>query len=302
MRIKGDPKMKAIQYDTMVKANQPLKLALFSDGHIDNPNFDEATFTEHAKYCLKGGYYMLFGGDLFDGIIRTDHKRAVNSLLESGDNQLNIKLNRVYELLKPYQKQILFIGRGNHEESLLKYNGFDILEELVRILNMGQSHQIVLGNYANFIRFSFKNKSGKGVAHYDIYQNHGMGGSAPVTKGMIDFNRIAKGVNADLIWIGHKHQAIIDASDPIMYINKTGEIVLKNRQCIMTPSYQKGRTIDPNINFAERMYSHTAISGFGELILNPKKPKGMEYEIVPSLQLINKPTQILGQAQAAKIR
>ena len=293
--------MKAIQYDTTIHANIPLKTALFSDGHIDNPNFDEATFIADAQYCLEDQRYMLFGGDLFDGIIRTDQKRAVNSLLEKGDNQLNMKLDKAYELLKPYQSQILFFGRGNHEESILKYNGVDMLEMLAKILNAGQKHQIIVGNYANFIRFNFKDARGKSVAHYDIYQHHGMGGSAPVTKGMIDFNRIAKGVNADLIWIGHKHQAIIDASDPIMYVNQNGEIIIKNRQCIMTPSYQKGRTIDPNINFAERMYSHTAMSGFGQLTLTPRAI-GHSYEIIPDLKLTNKPAQVLGVAQAAKIQ
>ena len=293
--------MKAIQYDTTAKANIPLKLALFSDGHIDNPNFDEVTFKEDASYCIDDKRYMLFGGDLFDGIIRTDHKRAVNSLLESGDNQLNIKLDKAYELLKPYQNNILFMGRGNHEESILKYNGVDMLEMLAKILNAGQKHKIIVGNYANFIRFNFKDVRGRSVAHYDIYQHHGMGGSAPVTKGMIDFNRIAKGVNSDLIWIGHKHQAIIDASDPIIFVNQNGEIIIKNRQCIMTPSYQKGRTIDPNINFPERMYSHTAMSGFGQLALTPKNING-KYEVIPDLKLTNKPTQVLGVAQAARIQ
>lgn len=293
--------MKAIQYNTLVKANVPLKLALMSDPHIDNPNFDESTFNEHAKYCATDGRYILFGGDLFDGIIRTDHKRAVNSLLEKGDNQLNAKLDKAYELLKPYQDLILFFGRGNHEESILKYNGIDLLEMLAKILNAGKKHQIIVGNYANFLRFNFQEKRGKSAAHYDIYQHHGMGGSAPVTKGMIDFNRIAKGVNADLIWCGHKHQAIIDASDPIMYVSSNGEIILKNRQCIMTPSYQKGRTIDPNVNFAERMYSHTALSGFGQVTLTPIN-RDSKYEIVPDLKLTNKTSQILGAIQSAKIR
>ena len=293
--------MKAIQFNTTVKANVPLKLALFSDPHIDNPNFDKSTFEEHAHYCLDDQRYMLFGGDVFDAIIRTDQKRAVNSLLERGDNQLNVKLDQAYELLKPYQEQILFFGRGNHEESILKYNGVDLLEMLAKILNAGQKHQIVVGNYANFIRFNFVDKRGKSAVHYDIYQHHGMGGSAPVTKGMIDFNRIAKGVNADLIWIGHKHQAVIDASDPIMYLDQNGNVVLKNRQCIMTPSYQTGRTIDPNINFAERMYSHTALSGFGQLTLTPVN-QGNKYILVPELKLTNKTSQVLGTVLAAKVK
>ena len=293
--------MKAVQYNTTIKANIPLKLGLFSDIHVDSPNFDEGTFKEHANYCLNDQRYMLYGGDIFDAITRTDQKRAVNSLLEHGDNQLNIKLDKAYELLKPYQEYILFFGRGNHEESCLKYNGVDLLEVLAKMLNAGKKHQIIVGNYANFIRFNFTDIGGRMVLHYDIYQHHGMGASAPVTKGMIDFNRIAKGVNTDLIWCGHKHQAVIDASDPIMFLNQNGDVVLKNRQCIMTPSYQKGRTIDPNINFAERMYSHTAMSGFGQLNLTPVN-RNNKYELVTDLKLTNKTAQILGNVISSKIK
>lgn len=293
--------MKALEFTTRLRANTPLELALLSDTHIDSPNFDQSTFEEHANYCLDNQRYILFGGDIFDAIIRTDQKRAVNSLLEKSDNQLNVKLDKAYELLKPYQSIILFFGRGNHEESTLKHNGIDLLEMLAKILNAGQKHQIVVGNYANFLRFNWLDGRNKSILHYDIFQHHGMGGSAPVTKGMIDFNRIAKGVNADLIWIGHKHQAIIDASDPIMYLDHNGKVVLKNRQCIMTPSYQKGRTIDPNINFAERMYSHTAISGFGQVTLTPTI-QDSKYILVPDIKLTNKTTQILGNVVGSTIR
>lgn len=294
--------MKAYQYDTTIKANVPLKLALFSDPHIDSPNFDEPTFIEHASYCIKDQRYILFGGDVFDAILRTDNKRAVNSLLEKSDSQINVKLEKAYDILSPYRDYILFFGRGNHEESCLKYNGINMLDLLAKMLNVGSKHKIDVGNYANFLRFNFKDTRGKTVAHYDIYQHHGMGASAPVTKGMIDFNRIAKGVNADLIWCGHKHQAVIDASDPIMFLNQNGDVVLKNRQCIMTPSYQKGRTIDPNINFAERMYSHTAMSGFGQLNLTPVSSRAGGYEIIPDIKLTNKTSQILGSVVASKIR
>lgn len=294
--------MKAYQYDTTIKANVPLKLALFSDPHIDSPNFDEPTFVEHASYCIKDQRYILFGGDVFDAILRTDNKRAVNSLLEKSDSQINAKLEKAYDILSPYRDYILFFGRGNHEESCLKYNGINLLDLLAKMLTAGSKHKIDVGNYANFLRFNFKDTRGKTVAHYDIYQHHGMGASAPVTKGMIDFNRIAKGVNADLIWCGHKHQAVIDASDPIMFLNQNGDVVLKNRQCIMTPSYQKGRTIDPNINFAERMYSHTAMSGFGQLNLTPVSSRAGGYEIIPDIKLTNKTSQILGSVVASKIR
>ena len=34
---------------------------------------------------------------------------------------------------------------------------------------------------------SWLNTSGKMVQHYDIFQHHGAGGAAPITKGMLDF-------------------------------------------------------------------------------------------------------------------
>ena len=293
--------MRAIQFTTDARVGSVIKLGLFSDTHADSPNFDKATFEEHANYCLNDNRYILFDGDIFDGIIRTDKKRAVNSLLESGDNQLNIKLEKVYELLKPYQKQILFFGRGNHEESILKYNGIDILDILAKMLNSGSNHNIVVGNYANFIRFGWTNKSNKMVANYDIFAHHGAGGSAPATKGMLDFNSLVKGVNADLIWIGHKHNSIIDYSAPIMFVDAAGNVVLKNRQCIQTPSYQTGRTIDYNENFAERFYCHTALSGFGELTLTPFY-KDEKPQLRTDLKITTRPQAILGTVQSAKIK
>ena len=292
--------MKAFEFTTPLKAGKPTKIGLFSDLHIDNPNFDKPTFEEHASYCLKDGRYMLFDGDIFDAIIRTDKKRAVNSLLESGDNQLNMKLDKAYELLKPYQEQILFMGRGNHEESILKYSGIDVLDLLAKMLNSGKKHQIVVGNYANFIRFSWLNTNNRTKLKYDIYAHHGAGGSAPQSKGMLDFAALEKGANVDLIWIGHKHNSLIDYSAPIMFIDQNGNIILKNRQCIQTPSYQKGRTIDYNVNFAERFYNHTALSGFGELTITPESSKD-GYSLKTDLKITTKPQAILGEVISSKL-
>lgn len=293
--------MKAYQFLTEAKANKVIKLALLSDIHFDSPDCDRETLKKHLDFCLKDGRYIMFGGDLFDAILLKDQKRAVPHLIENTDCQLNKKLNEIYEFLKPYQKQILFMGRGNHEESILKYNGLDVLQMLATMLNMGQEHKILVGNYANFLRFTFKKPSDRKELHFDLFQHHGAGGSAPQTKGMLDFQQIAKGTNADLIWLGHKHNSLIDYSTPIMYIDRDGEVILKNRQCIMTPSYQKGRTIDYNANFAERFYNHTALSGFGELNL---KLVGTHngYQIIPEIKITTIPNITIGKVQTAILK
>ena len=292
--------MRAYEFTTQLKANIPTKLGLFSDIHFDSPDCDKETLKLHLDYCLQDKRYIMINGDLFDAILLKDQKRAVPHLVERADNQLNVKLEETAHFLTPYKDQILLISRGNHEESIIKYSGIDLLQMLTTMLNAGNKHQIQYGNYANFIRISWT-KGTKAVAKYDIFAHHGAGGSAPVTKGMIDFSRLSKGLNADLIWCGHKHNSIVDYSDPIMYIDNNGKVMLKNRQLIQTPSYQKGRTLDYNVNFAERFYSHTALSGFGELNLTPvyedNKP-----QIKSEIKITTKPQTILGEVISAKLQ
>lgn len=292
--------MKAYSWVAPAKAGQVIKLALFSDIHFDSPDCDRETLKKHLDYCLKDGRYILINGDFFDMIILGDRKRATPHHITNTDNQLNVKLNEAYEFLKPYQNNILFFGRGNHEESIMKYNGLDVLEMLTTMLNMGSEHKILYGNYTNFLRFTFKEKN-RNEYNYDIYAHHGCGGSAPATKGMLDFGALAKGINADLIWIGHKHSSLIDYSAPVMHIDRNGDVILKNRQCIETPSYQKGRTIDYNANFAERFYNHTALSGFGEVNLRCAGGK-KGYQIIPEIKITTIPQIIIGKAQTAMLK
>lgn len=291
--------MRAYQFVTEAKAGKVIKLGLFSDVHFDSPDCDRETLKKHFDFCLKDGRYILINGDWFDAIIMSDRKRSVPHLIENTDSQLNKKLEESYEFLKPYQKNILFMGRGNHEESIIKYNGIDLLQMLTTMLNMGQEHKILYGNYANFLRFTFKKKDRKEF-NYDMYVHHGSGGNAPVTKGIIDWSRIGKSVNADLIWLGHRHNAIIDASDPVLSIQPNGEILLKNRQCIQTPSYQKGRSIDGNINFAERFYTNQALAGFGEVNIKIISTHA-DYKIVPEVKITTEPSLTIGKVFTAKL-
>lgn len=291
--------MRAYQFVTEAKAGKVIKLGLFSDVHFDSPDCDRETLKKHFDFCLKDGRYIIINGDWFDAIIMSDRKRSVPHLIENTDSQLNKKLEESYEFLKPYQKNILFMGRGNHEESIIKYNGIDLLQMLTTMLNMGQEHKVLYGNYANFLRFTFKKKDRREF-NYDMYIHHGSGGNAPVTKGIIDWSRIGKSVNADLIWLGHRHNAIIDASDPVLSIQPNGEILLKNRQCIQTPSYQKGRSIDGNINFAERFYTNQALAGFGEVNIKVISTHA-DYKIVPEVKITTEPSLTIGKVFTAKL-
>lgn len=293
--------MKCYEFITDAKSGKVIKLALFSDIHYDSPDCDRETLRKHLNFCLKDQRYIMFGGDLFDAILLKDQKRAVPHLLENTDAQLNKKLDDIYNFLKPYQHLILFMGRGNHEESIIKYNGLDVLQMLATMLNMGQEHKILVGNYANFLRFTFKKMTDRKEVHYDIFQHHSVGGNAAVTKGIIDWNRIGKSVNSDLIWTGHRHNALIDASDPVLSIQPNGDVVLKNRQCIQTPSYQKGKTMGDGVNFGEHFLTNQAMAGFGELNLKYGYVADTP-TIIPELKITTIPSHTIGRVQTAVLK
>lgn len=294
--------MKALQYNVPFKPGNTLKLGLFSDIHFDSPDCDKSTLKKHLEFCLRDGRYILIGGDLFDSILLRDSKRSANHLMEKNDNQINIKINDVVDFLSPYKNNILFIGRGNHEESILKYSGVDILELVTQLLNSGNKHQIQYGNYINFLRFNFLDNRYKSVLHYDIFQHHGMGGNSPVTAGMIDFNRLSTSVIANLTWIGHKHRAIQNNSQPIMFIDRNGEVKLKNRQYIQTPSYQKNHDIDNhNIKFAEKFYTLSALPGFGSIELTPYREND-KYQLGTDIKIITNPYSKIGELSAYKLK
>ncbi len=301
--------MKSLSYNIPFIAGKTLKLALFSDLHIDSPDCDLDTLKRHLSACKTEGRYILMGGDEFDAIIHSDKKRYTPSRdTNNRDDQINQKLEKAIELLKPFAENILFIGRGNHEESILKYSGVDMIDLLVKELNHHKKNgEIQKGNYQNFIRFnwvkSYKGPSAKSVQHYDLLQHHGCGSSAvAITKGTIDFNRLIHGVNADLIWISHKHCSSILPSDPIMYIDSRGEVKMKNRQGILTPSYLKGKTIDDhNVLFAERFYTHQSLPGYGAIDLTPYYENDTP-KLKTNINLQVNPSSVVGELIQIKLK
>lgn len=298
--------MKAINYRVPFVSNKSLKLGLFSDLHLDSPDSNIKTLKEHLEWCMNDGRWLLFGGDIFDLIVASDSKRFTPSRDDSNrDDQINAKIEKAVELFKPYADNIIFMAPGNHEEVIQKRHHVDVIKLLVEILNQYKSNKkiplIQRGNYQNFIRFDFESSSHKSTAHYDLFQHHGGGGNAPVTKGMIDFNRLLTGVAADLLWIGHKHNSIIEYSSPVISIGSNNEVLMKNRQAIMTPSYLNGRTIDWNINYSERYYTNQALPGFGSLELTPKY-ENTKPILKSDISIKNSPVQIIGKLDPVMIR
>jgi hypothetical protein len=107
----------------------------------------------------------------------------------------------------PYAKNILFVGYGNHETSVIKHQEIDVLNRFVYGLNTIGGGSVQLGGYGGWIVLNFQQKNSNQTISYKIKYHHGFGGGGPVTKGTIQHNRFSTFVEgADMIWFGHVHE------------------------------------------------------------------------------------------------
>jgi hypothetical protein len=254
-------------------------IGLMSDIHIDSPGHDKVRFDADMDTLASEGASILFNGDIFDGIFPSDRKRYSRSGdTMAQDAQVNEMVDYAVSRLRPYSDHIYYLGMGNHEVSIVKYNNVDPLAMLQRELNKLRSKQlppILRGGYTGFVNLHYHRK-GEGVKRHLIYRDHGKGGNSPVTKGTIILQRLYTTYDADTVWVGHTHTSIIDnASQWAIGVSTQNKIYKKQKVGIITPGYQRcfeeQDYSDGNfykLNFPEeKFYSPTGI-GYGRLEIN----------------------------------
>jgi hypothetical protein len=276
------------RFDFDLKTQKKAVFGLFSDLHIDSPGCDWPKLKRDLDSVANEGGRIFINGDLVDGIYPTDRKRYARSHNNLDDDaQINCTVNLLVEKLTPYADYIDYIGFGNHEVSIVKFNNIDILSLIIFELNKKRSQKlrpIVRGDYTGFINLVFSFAAGK-VRRFVIYRDHGKGGNSPVTKGTIGLQRLYGTFDADLYWLGHSHQSIIDpASQWTIGITPKGKLYKKNKIGIITPGYQscfnESKSDYYRLNFPEeRFYSPTGI-GYGRLELS------IGDTIIPSLAIL----------------
>jgi len=203
----------------IVKSGDRLGFTFMSDHHIGSANTDYKLIEAEIKAALGHGDRILLNGDLLDLVLVKDHKRfdpdALHPRLRGRRNIVNEAIAWAVELLSPAAHLIDMIGVGNHETFIERFHNFDptqvIVYELEKLARKKvHNHVIHYGGYTGFVDYRMRfsrvtERTSAGGARWVIYYHHGSGSAAPVTKGMIDFNRKDTWVDADLIWMGHKH-------------------------------------------------------------------------------------------------
>lgn len=185
-------------------------ILLTSDRHHDSKWTDRDLELEHLEEAKRRNAYVIDVGDLFDVMQgKYDPRRSYRDLRPeyTVENYLDEIVEDAAKFYEPYADRFLLIGRGNHEQAVLKNNGVDLISNVVHRLNAAARTKIQAGYYGGWVRFLFSiggtQKESKNLKYF-----HGAGGGGPVTRGVIQTNRQAVYLpDADIVVNGHTHDA-----------------------------------------------------------------------------------------------
>jgi hypothetical protein len=187
-------------------------LLISSDRHHDSVGCNRELELKHLEQAKEREAFIIDVGDMYDCMQgRFDPRRSYKEIRPEykEDNFLDIIVKDAVQFYAPFVNQFLMIGRGNHESSVLKNNGNDLIGLTVNKLNVddGRHGHIQAGGYGGWVRIFCKiggtQKEGVLIKYF-----HGSGGGGPVTRGVIQTNRQAVYLpDADIVVNGHTHDA-----------------------------------------------------------------------------------------------
>jgi hypothetical protein len=189
-----------------LKAGQEAWLLWLADEHWDHPKCDLNLLKSHHNEARDRGALVVKVGDTFCAMQgKGDPRGDKESVREEhwGGNYLDLLVKTAADWYSPWKENIAVIGLGNHETSVYKHHETCLIDRLCQSLRDkgGIAHK---GGYSGWIRMLLTHSATQRWS-YRAFYHHGFGGGGPVTKGMIDFNRIAEWVDADAIISGHVH-------------------------------------------------------------------------------------------------
>lgn len=220
----------------------PKKVLLISDAHWDNPKCDRGLLKRHLDQAKEIGADILLNGDTFclmqgaydprknKSDIRPEHNKS---------NYLDAVVADAVDWFSPYAHLIKVVGYGNHETAILKRQETDVIERFVFGLNSNNNTQVEVGGYGGWIVYSFKRDNGQSSCAFKIKYYHGSGGGGPVTKGVIQYNRMSTMIEgADMIWMGHVHEDH-ELTYTVERINESNKVHLRDILMVRTATYKE---------------------------------------------------------------
>jgi predicted phosphodiesterase len=221
------------------------KFLMISDIHWDNPKCKRDTLKNHLDHAVKNGIKIVINGDflcLMQG--KWDPRRNKKDIRPEHNvhNYLDIVIEDAVDWWSPYAEHILWIGYGNHETGIIKYQETDILRRFVDLLNFQKGTNIQVGGYGGWLVVrQFMNTTSTLTTRIKYY--HGSGGGGVVTKGALNLTRALEIYeNFDVFAMGHIHEnsARNDVRDTLSYNSKEGyRVIHKQIHSMLTGTYKE---------------------------------------------------------------
>ena len=213
---------------------------LSSDRHHDNSHTDWDLELKHLSQAQERLAGVIDIGDMHCAMNgKYDRRQDRTSLRE--EYQMGNYLDRLVEVAgdfyAPFARNFIVIGRGNHETSILKHHETDLTERTCERISQQADHRVLSGGYGGWVRFHFELTSTQ-VHRVCLKYFHGSGGGGPVTRGVIQTNRMSVFLpDAQIVATGHTHdQWLVPISRERLASN--GEVYLDEQVHVRCGTYK----------------------------------------------------------------
>ena len=191
-------------YHVPYKYGQTIKIRPLFDFHEGNKYCDKTALRKDLSN-LDDNTYLIGGGDLADAIITQDWRYAKHADASAGDAVIDEQIDVLTDLLIPYRERIIGLGDGNHEKTILKKCGTDIIQRLCDNLSTDNHLCLHLG-YSWLVRLFLREDNGRGRSII-IKGHHGWGGVCRTEGGeLTKYSRDMMYWDADVFLFGHGHK------------------------------------------------------------------------------------------------
>jgi hypothetical protein len=182
---------------------------LRTDAHHDNPHCKQDLEKKHLDQARERNAIVIDNGDLFCAMQgKYDKRSSKDSIRPEHQNgcYLDSLVSTAADFYRPYADLFAVLALGNHETAIIKSHETNLTDRLAAELRRDGKSNVLASGYGGWVRFAFdfgkcKFRQAKLLHHY-----HGSGGGGPVTKGVIQTNRmIGVHPDSDIVFTGHTH-------------------------------------------------------------------------------------------------
>jgi hypothetical protein len=194
---------------------------------------------KHLDTALERKAIVLDNGDFFCAMQGKFDKRGGKDSIRPEHNSgdyLDALVSTAATFNKPFTSIAWILGRGNHETAIRKNHETDLTDRLAEAMRHNGTNVLTSG-YGGWVRFLFEARGSYRQA-INLHHYHGSGGGGPVTRGVIQTNRMAVYTpDADIVLTGHTHDSWL-VPIPRQRINGKGTLFHDEQLHVRAPGYK----------------------------------------------------------------